>query len=194
MIPDYRVTITVKNNYLLSAMQEVGIKTAAELSRVSGVHQVEIGLFLKLKKTPYSTRGLRPAIKKLSQCLKKLPEDLFPPQHIEKPLKKNEVTIEIHRGQIEKLISYELNPQQCIEYIEGIKTISTVMKALPEKHQKVLRDRFGMDGEEYTLRETAKRHNVTPEAIRQIQNRALKKMRTNYGKEMLEAAQSILSY
>ena len=53
-----------------------------------------------------------------------------------------------------------------------------VLETLTEREQKVLRLRFGLDdGEAKTLEEVGKKFNVTRERIRQIEAKALRKLR-----------------
>jgi hypothetical protein len=54
---DFNVTFKVRNNKLLSLMRMFGYETAADLSRASGVQQVDIGLYLNLKKAPLKSDG-----------------------------------------------------------------------------------------------------------------------------------------
>ena len=52
---------------------------------------------------------------------------------------------------------------------------------LPEREERVLRLRFGLDdGRERTLEEVGREFNVTRERIRQIEMKALRKLRVNH--------------
>ena len=56
--------------------------------------------------------------------------------------------------------------------------ISNVLKTLTPREQKVIRLRFGLDdGRSRTLEEVGREFNVTRERIRQIEAKALRKMR-----------------
>lgn len=56
--------------------------------------------------------------------------------------------------------------------------ISKLLKILPEREQKVIKMRFGMeDGRIYTLEEVGQRMNLTRERIRQIESKALRRLR-----------------
>ena len=56
--------------------------------------------------------------------------------------------------------------------------LSEVLNTLTEREQKVLRLRFGMnDGRARTLEEVGKEFDVTRERIRQIEAKALRKLR-----------------
>jgi RNA polymerase primary sigma factor len=52
------------------------------------------------------------------------------------------------------------------------------MKTLTSREEEVLSKRFGLsDGTEHTLEEVGRIHNVTRERIRQIESKALRKLR-----------------
>ena len=56
--------------------------------------------------------------------------------------------------------------------------IKSVLSTLQPREQQVLELRFGLiDGTSYTLEEVGKRFNVTRERIRQIEAKALRKLR-----------------
>ena len=64
--------------------------------------------------------------------------------------------------------------------------VSEVLDGLPEKEAKILRMRFGIDGHaECTLEEVGVQFNVTRERIRQIQERALQRLRASAGADRL---------
>ena len=57
-------------------------------------------------------------------------------------------------------------------------TISTLMESLTKREKTILVDYFGLEGEEsITLEEIGKKLNLTKERVRQIKEKALKKMR-----------------
>ena len=59
--------------------------------------------------------------------------------------------------------------------------IEKILLTLNEREQKILRMRFGLDdGNVHTLEEVGKECNVTRERIRQIENKALKKLHHNF--------------
>ena len=60
--------------------------------------------------------------------------------------------------------------------------IDRILKTLNEREQKILRMRFGLDdGNVHTLEEVGKECNVTRERIRQLENKALRKLHHNFG-------------
>ena len=57
--------------------------------------------------------------------------------------------------------------------------ISELLTNLPEREKKILRMRFGFDGETKTLEEIGKKIGVSRERVRQIEKRAKEKLRNN---------------
>ena len=56
--------------------------------------------------------------------------------------------------------------------------VETVLSTLPQKEQEILRWRFGLvDGEPHTLEEVGLKLDLTRERIRQLEVRALRKLR-----------------
>ncbi len=71
-----------------------------------------------------------------------------------------------------------LSPQDAASYMMLREQLEDVMKTLTPREAKVLRLRFGLnDGKARTLEEVGKQFNVTRERIRQIEAKALRKLR-----------------
>ena len=76
------------------------------------------------------------------------------------------------------------NPSRVVSPAESVFNISlrekteSVLKTLTPREEQVLKMRFGLeDGNEYTLEEVGRRFFVTRERIRQIEAKALRKLR-----------------
>ena len=55
---------------------------------------------------------------------------------------------------------------------------SAMLQTLTHREEQIVRMRYGIDdGIEYTLKEVGQRFSVTPERIRRIQDKALRKLR-----------------
>ena len=71
-----------------------------------------------------------------------------------------------------------LSPEEYTENEILKEEIDDVLKSLQQREQEVLRLRFGLkDGTCHTLEEVGKKFNVTRERIRQIEAKALRKLR-----------------
>ena len=70
------------------------------------------------------------------------------------------------------------SPADAASYLLLKEQLSEVLKTLTPREEEVLRLRFGLeDGKSRTLEEVGKRFNVTRERIRQIEAKALRKLR-----------------
>lgn len=73
--------------------------------------------------------------------------------------------------------------------IESLKAeVSRILKLLNDKEQKVLRAFFGIDGSpEMTLDEIGEKYNLTRERVRQIKEKALRRLRHNTKNKLLKS-------
>ena len=73
--------------------------------------------------------------------------------------------------------------------IESLKAeVSRILKLLTDKEQKVLRAFFGIDGSpEMTLDEIGENYNLTRERVRQIKEKALRRLRHNTKNKLLKS-------
>jgi RNA polymerase primary sigma factor len=71
-----------------------------------------------------------------------------------------------------------VSPAEAILYVNLKEKTGSVLKALTPREEQVLKMRFGLeDGNEHTLEEVGRRFSVTRERIRQIEAKALHKLR-----------------
>ena len=180
---DYHVTLTVKNNHLFNYMQMKGIDTVRELSRQSMVSTLTVSHFLNLKVAPMGIRGWKATVLTLAEFFKCQPEDLFPPQHIHEPMEKNKASFEMSSQDVTEITSSlrqtALSPEvsmmigQSHDYLH-----KRLQEILDPREYEIIKARFGLDTcETVTLDELGNRFNVGRERIRQLEMRALKKLR-----------------
>ena len=183
---DYLVTVTVKNNIFLKAMEENGFKTAVSLSRASGVSPGTIGDYLNLKQTPLGRNGFKQSILLISKTLKRLPEDLFPPQHLEKGLNTNKVHAEVCFEEFKELLGQK-TPEQLLEFKEMKNKVHLALSQVKGRDRKVLEYRFGFtDGKEKTLKQCGVEFGINQERVRQIEARGLRFLRKPENQEPLQ--------
>jgi len=182
MVKDYVIQFKIKNGPMLSVMRANGMETAAALHRASGVSQSDIGRYLNLLKSPW-TKSDRwsDSILKIARALKVVPEMLFPEQHILKPLEKNKAEIEMDLEEMEQLTG-EMSTDHLLGPTEDdqdtLDLLREKIRTITSREEECLVMRFGLDGNEpATLRATAEWFGVSPERVRQIEAKALRKLR-----------------
>ena len=172
---DYLVTVSIRNAPMKRAMTAAGFETAAELSRATGVNQAEIGQYFGLKRTPYKKTGdfgLRESAIKIAEALNVLPEDLFPPQHLNDPLEKNSSTAEMGVDEITKLSRGDVS----MELLTDQKNILEKLSSELTERQKFAIEFYSKE-DETTLDELGEILEVSRERARQIYTIALRKMK-----------------
>lgn len=181
---DYRLEIKIKNNLLYKAMIENGFDTVASLSNASGVDKGIIYRYLSLKETPLSMAGeWKKSFLTLADFLKRLPEDLYPKQHLTEPLRKNTAHTDISFGEMQCLFAPSTNPHDVLLASEQKRIITKVLSCLTKREHDVVVYRFGLgDDAPKTLRDTGKVLKISTERTRQIENKAMRKLRHRHSK------------
>jgi RNA polymerase sigma factor (sigma-70 family) len=181
---DYLVEVKVKNNWLMKKIKDAGYENIAQLSKAHNLNPSEIGEYANFKKTPLNDKGeWRKSFLKLSEILKCMPEDICPPQHLENGLKNNNILFEANAQEILTLTSgntYTAIPaiEKIIEE-EDINQINQSLDYLTPKEKKIIEMRFalGEEPDEKTYEDIGKIYNLSRERIRQIEIKAIRKLR-----------------
>jgi len=183
-VKDYILEIKVRNGPLLRAMRDAGFHTQTALAEAAGVSNTEVGKYLNLKRAPLRKNGEWPeTILRIAAVLKCDPWTLFPERHLHQALEANKTEVAVSFDEIETFIESRWRP----ETIENHISIQRALAFLTERERKVIKQRFGLDGEEgeWTFDEIAntlprvdnRSGSLQPERIRQIEARALRKLR-----------------
>jgi RNA polymerase sigma factor (sigma-70 family) len=172
---DYRVCVKVKNNYLLTKMEENGIYTARELARQSEVSPTEVCNFINIKKGAYTKENqAREAIKRICKVLNCLPEDVFPEQHLYLGLERNTAQVEIDFQEVQQLFAPETNPETLlIQNEDSIELQSIIDGVLPSRTKEIIEKRF--DGMSY--KDIGKIHGISSSRTQQLMTKGLKRVR-----------------
>jgi hypothetical protein len=175
---DYHLTITVKNNLLLSMMKARGIESVSELSRQSGVSQGVLGDYLRLLKPACSphTGDFFPSVTKLCEFFKCLPDHIFPEEHLHTPLETNTSSVEVSMEELKSIPGLvSSSPETVLISAEVDNALDIALNSLTARQQDVVRMRFGLlDGKEYTYREIGEKYDVSSGRVQQIEKKALR--------------------
>lgn len=181
---DYRVELKVKNNLLLKKIEDGGFASVSDFCRKNNLSVSVVIALINFKKAPINKKGEWSGLfLKLSTALKCLPEDLCPPQHLRKILKKNKAYFEMSANDVSFFLTgSQEDAAPLIEHVlrdESAKIINETLLSLTPREERVVRMRYGLtpDGEECSLEQIGKEYNVFRERIRQIEAKALRKLK-----------------
>jgi DNA-directed RNA polymerase specialized sigma subunit len=179
-IKDYRVEIKVKNNRIFSLMQQHGISSQSELSRKAGVSLTSVTKILSMKVSPLKKDSdFCVTVKKIAKFFDVLPDEMFNEQQLSSPVKNNTGVIEVSYEQMKNLLPPKIE-QDCIEQVEKEEDKESLKKALAiltPRESKILKEKY-FNG--CTYDEIGKMFDITQERVRQIQERAFRKIRASF--------------
>lgn len=185
---DFRIEIKIKNNKLYKLIFD-NFSSVSEFCRKAniGTNQNEIGCYLNFTRKPYSyftgIKKWKPLAQKVADYFNVFPEDIFEEKHYEK-IKTNKLSCEVDE---EKIGLYLENEIARLEAPDPIKQADLALKrdgiqyflnCLTEKEREIIKMRYGFnDGSSYTLEEVGKKFGIVRERVRNIEAKALMKMK-----------------
>lgn len=183
---EYRVKITVRNNLLMTAIEEAGYKSQTEFANAIGSTPSKVNALVAMREPPLNMSGEFSEIAKLvMEALGACPTDLWTEQQLTLQLRKNSTNMNMGANTL-RLMMADPNDPALLEndvddmglFREELKDVMTdMLDSLTPREAKVLRLRFGVGCEEHTLEEVGKLYGLTRERIRGIEAKALRKMR-----------------
>ena len=177
----YRVQIKVRNARLLRAIEKAGHQPGQIFAREVGISYTGHLLpYLNLKRTPFDENGdLRPCAEMLCVFLNRLPDELWSEEQ-RYPLLTNAAEIELSAASVHELLASPsdcADPLSLLEKKQAAQAVDALLDTLTPREAEVLRLRHGIDGEPMNLEEMAKAKGCSRERIRQIEAKALRKLR-----------------
>lgn len=178
---DYRVNIKVRNARLLRAIEQAGHQPGQKFARLVGIGYGDRLLpYLNLKRTPFDENGdLRPCAEQLCVFFNRLPGELWSEEQ-RYPLTTNSAEVELSGTAVHELLAGPASctdPAALLEQREAIQAVDDLLDTIPEREAEILRLRFGIDCQPMPLEDMAKAKGYTRERIRQIEMKALAKLR-----------------
>lgn len=185
MTSEYRVDIKVRNNVILYKIEQAGYDSIGEfcrLNKMPGKNSI-LGDIVNMKESPLNKKGeFRPVIQEVAEILKCDPLDLFSDAQLHTILKSNKRSIQVNEAEMKFMLDKENNQKLLEDSILEDQMNNAVEKqlhSLSPREENVLNMEFGRYPytKEYTLREIGIKLELSPERIRQIREKALRKLR-----------------
>jgi len=183
MTKDYLVEIKVKNNLLYKKIRDSGYASMVDFAKKNGIGYQTLINYLNLSRAPIDSRtgNWTKAFTLISDALRCMPGDICPPQHLNNVLKRNKAKLEAGAEEIAGYITGNADTANlALNHIiqrENDDLIQEAIAKLTDREQDVIRRRYGFDGDLQTYDEIGKSYGVTKERIRQIEAKALRRMR-----------------
>ena len=180
-LKDVRVEVKVKNNLILLMMEKQSITSVTELCRLMGkpFMQGRIGELVNMKVPARRKTGewSEYAIL-LADFFRCIPEDIFSePQQWDK-LKTNRTHAEIGYAEIAQLtMRAPVTPELAYQADDLRRLITEALLKLTPREERIIRMRFGFNCEQMILEEIGDKLGVTRERIREIEAKALRKLK-----------------
>jgi len=175
---DYRVTVKVRNNRILRAIEEAGGTPGQKWCEEQGIGYQSINNLVNMTASPLTADGnLSAPASMLCEAVGKLPDELWSTEQL-RPLERNFSEMEMSHEQVMAMLpheqqSYELDSSD-LENRQAQALIGRALESLTPQEQKVIDLRFYSG---LTLLETGAVMDVSPERVRQLEAKALRKMR-----------------
>ena len=177
---DYRVRISIRNERLLSAIEEAGYPSARQCSIANGYPEYLVGTLVSGARKPLDSTTGKPTkfCKEVLEILGKNIEDCFTPRQL-KGFKKSSYQIKVDEKELEQLISPHKSQEHILIESDLDKKISEVLSTrLTPRQEKIVRMHFGIGiDREHTMSEIAEHFNVTTPRIGQLLAKAIIKLK-----------------
>jgi len=184
----YLVKVSIRNNLIIKAIHKAGYRNVSQFCEQNGMGKTQLTALISLKTPPLTQDGeFRETAKSLMGHLCALPTDLWTTEQLTMELRRNTSTKEVDLNAM--VAALGMNSEEALHLIEGpspekeledkeaAEVVNEMLDTLTPREAKVLRMRFGIDCSEHTLEEAGRVLDVTKERIRQIEAKAMRKMK-----------------
>jgi len=174
---EYRLEVRVKNNWLWWAIKGCGFKTQKEFAEAAGVRYCNLGTLLSMKRSALTRDGswCLDALR-IAEYLDVFPEEIFPPKAM-RGIETNIAVRELSEDELSVALEGPMSPEDYVFEKEKTKLLSDALSQLRPREERVVRARFGLNTDEKTLEEVGKDFGRSRDRIRQIECKALRKLK-----------------
>jgi len=176
---DYRVKITIRNDRLLSKMEEMGFQSVLKFCKHTGMQYTSTNHIFAGKLSPINEKGeIRKNVKLLLENLDMTVEEAFTTRQLE-GFSKNSFETKVKEKQLLQIINKPKNLEmKAIENDVKLTLSNIFSRYLSPRYEKVLRMRYGIGLDtEHTLEEVGLVLQTTKERVRQIELKAIEKLK-----------------
>ena len=189
MNKDYRLKVTIRNDRLLTAMENMGFESMAQFTQAHGLNYERTGHIFNGKLKPLNNKGeLTSIAKEILSILNLETDEAFTERQL-KGFVKTSFEKRIKEKDLLKLADPIKNHEFLLMEKDVNKILSEMLSELPPRHEKVVRMINGLGGQSTRLfREVGLELKVSVERVRQIYLQALRRLSTTSNLEKLKNA------
>jgi len=176
---DYRIKITIRNDRLLSAIEDQGFPSVAQFCAANCLDYQRITEIIRGKLKPLNQKGEPiPLVCNLLDILNISLEDAFTERQLQ-GFHKTSYQMRVVEKDLKKLLNPAHNQEQkMIEQDVKMKLVESFAKRLSPREEKIIRLTYGFNGgREHTISEIGKIFNLSKERVRQIRMKAERKLK-----------------
>ena len=174
---EYNITLKVRNNLLLQAFKRKDEAPGKVLAQKIGMSYTQLNDYITLKRSPLNSEGdYRDDVYKICEFLNMSPSSLWTDEQLT-PLDKS--TVEV-TASYEQLTAYLPRAGDGIASLENEETkqlLDEMLDTLDDRYKRLIKRRFGIEGDPATLNQIAEEFNVTQERARRMELKALRMLR-----------------
>jgi len=180
---DYEVKVTVRNNYLIVAMDNAGFASAAAIERHCGIRSSFVLDLMNLRIGLFAVNGnIKLDARTLADVLGVDVLELVPPQHLVKGLAKNTAFLKMDLNEVAELTSDHtrqrlLSPILKAEQDDITGRMVDLLDALPPRYGDMIILRYGIGCPPHTLKEVGDIYGITGSRVREIVSKGERLMR-----------------
>lgn len=183
---EYRLDLKIRNNIILRKLKQNGYETNGEFCRKNNVMKYVSRLndIIAMKVSPLNSQGeFHECVRFLAEKLNCNEIDLFTETQMNTILSTNRRAIEVNEAELKFMLENKKEQSLLEDMLQNEKRNEKIFEMIDTLHpreKQVIEMRFGLREKEKTLEECAIELDCSRERIRQIEARALRKLRHPY--------------
>lgn len=177
---DFEVTVKIRNNHLKQRRLELGYEALTDFARAVGISASTYSALENLRVAPKRRDGeWRGVVVKLAKFHGCGIEELFPPNIVR--AKARPLVFQMDPEDLTPILNMLHEPPQLPDQFRDDKDlrmlVENALKSLMPQERRILEWRLGFHGEPLTLDEVGAKYYLSRERMRQIEAKALRKLR-----------------